>query len=288
MIVTRTLDHYRAELKLIRTNPDIKLGFFPTMGYLHEGHASLISAARNENDYVVVSIFVNPTQFGPDEDFDAYPRNEGNDIQLCAQLGTDIVIIPDVAEMYPLETLTVVSVSKLSDSLCGHYRPGHFDGVTTIVSKLFNLVQPDVAYFGQKDAQQVTIIQRMVKELLFPIKIQICPTIREPDGLAMSSRNIRLKADARQVAPLIYKGLYSAAEKIKGGLRNVSEIIDVAGKVMKQSDKLVVQYIECRDRIRLKPLDVLDQPAILATAVFIDNVRLIDNIFLNPSEASDA
>jgi len=279
-----TLDTLRQELKSVRENSNIVVGFVPTMGYLHPGHASLIKKARENSDFIVVSIFVNPTQFGPNEDFDSYPRDLKQDLAICKNMGTDLVFIPEVDEIYPVEQLTSVSLTKLTDSLCGQYRPGHFNGVTTVVSKLFNAVQPDTAYFGQKDAQQLLVIQRMVTELLYPIKITACPTIREPGGLAMSSRNIRLSEKEKKAAPLIYQGLLAAEKMLKNGENRVDRIINAAECVMHQSQLLNIQYLECRNRFDLSTLNVIDQPAVLATAVYINRVRLIDNIFLEPQE----
>lgn len=286
MIVARDKSTLRSHLTALRlSKPSLITGFVPTMGFLHKGHCSLMKKAREENEHVTVSIFVNPTQFGPGEDFDAYPRNEKHDLELCELHHVDLVFIPSIRDMYPPESLTTVSVSKLTNNLCGRYRPGHFRGVTTVVAKLLNLVMPQNAYFGQKDAQQALVISRMVRDLDFPIYMHICPTVREPDGLAMSSRNVRLSPKARATAPVIYKSLEAAAAVAAAGEKNVRTILQTARTVMESAPQISIQYLECRDRERLHALSHLDRPAVLATAVYLDNVRLIDNIFLDPVEA---
>lgn len=286
MNIIRDKDSLRKKLMSFKDKQLSRLiGFVPTMGFLHQGHCALMQAARDENDFVIASIFVNPTQFGPGEDFDSYPRNEAHDINLCEQHGVDLVFIPDIKEMYQSDAMTSVVVSKLTDSLCGRYRPGHFQGVTTIVTKLFNLIQPQNAYFGQKDAQQSLVIQRMVHDLDVPIRIQICPTVREPDGLAMSSRNVKLSKAARTKAPLIYQGLQAAADIVLNGEKNVYSIIQAARDVIETVPEIRIQYLECRDRHMLRPMKILDCPGVLAVAAFLDGVRLIDNIFIEPVES---
>jgi pantoate--beta-alanine ligase len=288
MIVVRDKLTLRNRLNAFgRSKPGIVTGFVPTMGFLHKGHCSLIQKAREETDHVTVSIFVNPTQFAPGEDFDTYPRNEKYDLELLEQHHVDLVFIPSTRDMYPPDSLTTVSVSKLTKNLCGRYRPGHFRGVTTVVAKLFNLVMPQHAYFGQKDAQQSLVICRMVRDLDFPIDVHICPTVREPDGLAMSSRNVRLSPKARETAPVIYKSLEAAAAVAAAGEKKVRIILQAARTVMESAPQISIQYLECRDRERLHLLSNLDKPAVLATSVFLENVRLIDNIFLDPVEAGD-
>ena len=197
----------------------LKAGLVPTMGALHDGHGSLIEAARRECGYVVVSIFVNPLQFGPTEDYDRYPRTLERDVAYCGEKGADLVFAPEVREMYPSPSLTFVSVEKITDTLCGASRPGHFRGVATVVSKLFNIVLPDVAYFGQKDAQQAAVIKRMVSDLNFPLTVAVVPTFREPDGLAMSSRNRYLSKEDRQAALVLYRSLQGAMSLLEHGER---------------------------------------------------------------------
>lgn len=283
MIIVRekkTLLNHLANLR--RSKPDVTTGFVPTMGFLHEGHCSLIRKAREENDHVTVSIFVNPTQFDRSEDLKTYPRDEKRDLDLCRKYQVDLVFIPSNEEMYPPNSSTTVSVSGLTKKLCGSFRPGHFRGVTTVVAKLFNLVMPQNAYFGQKDAQQALVIRKMVRDLDFQTEIRVCPTIREPDGLAMSSRNVRLSEKAREIAPNIYKSLIAAAAAASSGEKNVSVLIDIAQSVLKTTPEIAVQYLECRDREKLNLLTHLNKPAVLAIAAFLDNVRLIDNVFLEP------
>ncbi|MBN1878739.1 pantoate--beta-alanine ligase [bacterium] len=286
MIVRDKIDLRNRLHSFRNSRPSGRVGFVPTMGFLHDGHRSLMKAARTENECVVVSLFVNPTQFGPGEDFESYPRDEDRDFAICSNENVDYIFTPAVDVMYPPEPLTTVSVSVLTESLCGRHRPGHFHGVTTIVTKLFNIVQPDNAYFGQKDAQQVLVIKKMVEDLDFPIRVVICPTVREPDGLAMSSRNIRLSPTARKIAPVVYHALKEAQDMVRNGERDVGKILLGARSALEQYDKISVQYLDCRDRSTLKSLVYLDRPALLATAVFLDSVRLIDNVFLEPGEAS--
>lgn len=284
MMIAREKQSIRTWVKnLRRQNPAARIGFVPTMGFLHDGHRSLMKAARVENEYVVVSLFVNPTQFGPGEDFDRYPRDEARDIQICAEENIDCIFAPEVASMYSPVPLTLVSVSTLTDPLCGAYRPGHFDGVTTVVAKLFNLIQPDQAYFGQKDAQQALVIQKMTDDLDFPVRIVICPTVREPDGLAMSSRNVRLSPAGRRIAPVIHQALMAADRLARSGETDVRTIIRNAREVILKHPEMSIQYMECRDRENLQEMDTLDRPALLATAVYLESVRLIDNLFLEPA-----
>ncbi|MBN1296582.1 pantoate--beta-alanine ligase [bacterium] len=262
--------------------PDQTVGFVPTMGFLHEGHLSLIRLAREENQYVVVSIFVNPTQFGPGEDFAQYPRDESRDVALCSQAGVNVVFLPSISDMYPDHPMVTVMVQEITGVLCGEFRPGHFDGVATVVTKLFNMVQPDFAYFGQKDAQQALVIDRMTRELGWPLQIRVCPTVREPDGLAMSSRNVRLTPAGRQVAPLIYRGLTEARRLVEAGETRVYRLVAAAREIISADPGMTIQYLECRDREFLASLTVLDRPAVLAIAAYVDSVRLIDNVFLEP------
>ena len=255
------------------------IGFVPTMGYLHEGHLSLMRCARKENDVVVISIFVNPTQFAPGEDYERYPRDEEGDIRKAKEVGVDIVFIPDVKDMYSDDHSTYVEEKVLSAGLCGAKRPGHFKGVTTIVAKLFNIVKPHRAYFGKKDYQQLRVIERMVRDLNFDIEIIGCPIVREPDGLAMSSRNVYLSQEERKSALCLYKSLLLAQNMIKNGERN-PEIIKKAMEefILKHPHVKKIDYIEIVDKYTLKPVDKLRGNELIALAVFVGPARLIDNM----------
>jgi pantoate--beta-alanine ligase len=257
------------------------VGFVPTMGALHEGHFSLIRAARQQCGFVVVSIFVNPTQFGPGEDIDKYPRPFDADIKACRDLGVDVVFAPTDQQMYPQKNLTWVNVEKLSEPLCGKSRPGHFRGVAAVCAKLFNIVQPDIAFFGQKDAQQAIIVQRMVADLNMPLKIVVCPTIREIDGLAMSSRNRYLTARQRKDAVLLYAALQKAEVFIAAGQRKSSELISEMEKILKISRQIKIEYISIVDARTLNELDEVKGKVLIALAVKIGQARFIDNIVVD-------
>ncbi len=257
------------------------VGLVPTMGALHIGHISLIQAARRQTDYVVVSIFVNPTQFAPTEDFDKYPRPFDEDLQICREQSVDLLFAPDTKEMYPTKNITWVSVEKLTETLCGRSRPGHFRGVTTVCAKLFNIVQPDVAFFGQKDAQQAVVIKRMVADLNMSLKIQICPTVREEDGLAVSSRNKYLSEAHRKYAPLLYKSLQKAKQLIKTGDTDPEQVITQMRKILAESSLLEPEYIEIVEPETLEPLNYVKGPALVALAVRCGPARLIDNILVD-------
>jgi pantoate--beta-alanine ligase len=257
------------------------VGLVPTMGALHIGHISLIQAARRQSDYVVVSIFVNPTQFGPAEDFDKYPRPFDDDMQICREQGVDLLFAPDTKEMYPTKNITWVSVEKLTEGLCGRTRPGHFRGVTTVCAKLFNIVQPDAAFFGQKDAQQAVVIRRMVADLNMPLKIQTCPTVREEDGLAVSSRNKYLNEAQRKDAPLLYKSLQKAKHLIGTGVTDSGQIITQMREILAESPLLKTEYIEIVGPETLEPLNPVKGPALVALAVRCGPARLIDNILVD-------
>jgi pantoate--beta-alanine ligase len=252
-----------------------EVGFVPTMGALHEGHIRLIETARAANGFVVASIFVNPTQFGPTEDFTRYPRPLERDLELCA--GVDLMFVPDVAMMYPPGFQTFVQVRNLSDILEGASRPGHFEGVATVVLKLFNLVQPDRAYFGQKDAQQVRVIQQMVRDLNVPVQIVVCPTVREPDGLALSSRNQYLDADQRREAAALNKALEEAEAMIRKGERNGAVIERAMADRLASTPGAILDYAVVVDRKTLKPASPLRGEVLLALAVKFGATRLIDN-----------
>ena len=247
MHVLEAIDQLRAQLKSARSEGKT-VGLVPTMGYLHEGHLSLVQNARQSNDVVVVSVFVNPTQFGPNEDLDAYPRDTERDLNLLRGAGTDLAFFPSAEALYPDGFTTYVSLEgPMTATLCGRSRPNHFRGVATIVSKLFNIVEPDRAYFGQKDAQQVAVIEQMTRDLDFDIEIVACPTVREPDGLAMSSRNTYLSEAERAQAPLISKALFGARELIEKGERNSSVLLDYLKRSIRQIDGAVIDYVSIVD-----------------------------------------
>ncbi|MFA5778513.1 MAG: pantoate--beta-alanine ligase [Elusimicrobiota bacterium] len=254
------------------------IGFVPTMGALHQGHISLIRRARKENDIVVVSIFVNPTQFGPKEDFSKYPRPVKKDINVCKNEGVDLVFAPEPSEMYPENYLTYITVEKLSDIMCGKFRPGHFRGVATIVAKLFNIVQPDRAYFGLKDFQQSVIVRKMVTDLNFPVKIITCPIVREKDGLALSSRNVYLSYEERKKAVSLSRSLQTAKNLIKyKHVKSAEKIISGMRKIiLPRVDK--IDYIDIRDAETLEELKYIKKKVVIAVAVSVGKTRLIDNI----------
>ena len=257
------------------------IGFVATMGALHEGHLSLVRKARKENDFVVVSIFVNPTQFSPKEDFRKYPRNLKHDANPCQEEGADVIFTPDLGQMYPADYRTYVTVEGLGEVLCGKFRPGHFKGVATVVTKLFNIVAPDVAYFGQKDAQQAMIIKRMAQDLNLPLKIKITPTIREKDGLAMSSRNTYLNKDERKDAAILYQALKLAKNIIRGGKKDSRAIIHRMKRFINQKKNVRIQHVSIVDPQSLNPVDKIRGKVLIALAVFIGKTRLIDNIIIN-------
>lgn len=254
------------------------IGFVPTMGYLHEGHLSLMRKARKENDYLVISIFVNPIQFGPEEDFKEYPRDFLRDKKLAADCGVDVIFYPKGKDMYLKEHKTYVNVEGLSGVLCGASRPGHFRGVTTVVLKLFNIVQPDTAYFGQKDAQQAIIIKRMVKDLNIPVKIKVQPIIREKDGLALSSRNIYLNEQQRADAAIIYKSLQTALKMIKSGCKDPWKIVTEIEKMIGSKPDARLDYIKVVEVESLKEVKEIKGHLLIAIAVFFGKTRLIDNV----------
>jgi pantoate--beta-alanine ligase len=258
-----------------------RIGFVPTMGALHEGHLSLMRKARQENDCVVVSIFVNPTQFGPKEDFKKYPRNLKRDTLLSKEQGADIIFYPDARSMYPADYKTYVNVDGLSNALCGKFRPGHFRGVATVVTKLFNIVQPVRAYFGQKDAQQATIIKRMVRDLNIPVEIRILPTVREDDGLAMSSRNSYLSPVERNQARVLSGALNLAKDLIKKGNQDSLSIIRRMRQLIKQNKRAKIQYICVVRPETLEPVKKIKDKVLIALAVYIGKTKLIDNIVVN-------
>ena len=255
------------------------VGFVPTMGYLHEGHISLAKRARDENAISLVSIFVNPTQFGPNEDFKTYPRNMKRDLAMLEPF-TDYVLAPSAKEMYPEKYDTWVEVKGITDVLEGAIRPGHFKGVTTIVNKLFNIVQPTRAYFGQKDAQQVAVIKKMVKDLNMPLEMVVCPTMREADGLAMSSRNTYLTPEMRKGAPVLYKALLKAKSMVEDGEKSVAEIRMEMTALITKEPLANTEYISFADNETLKEIHNIKPPVLVSMAVKFGKTRLIDNIVL--------
>jgi pantoate--beta-alanine ligase len=279
MQIIRTIKNLRNAINRTKLKGKT-IGFVPTMGALHQGHLSLMRQAVKENDIVVVSIFVNPTQFGPKEDFKKYPRNLKQDARLCRKVGVDIIFYPDAKEMYPDNYKTYVFILELNDCLCGEFRPGHFKGVATVVAKLFNIVQPDVAYFGQKDAQQVIIIKKLVSDLNIPLKIEVLPTVRERDGLAMSSRNMYLSPAERKDALILYRALNLAKDLIRKGDVNSTNIIQRMRQLISKKKSAKVQYISIVDLEDLKPIHKIKDKALVALAAWIGKMRLIDNIIV--------
>jgi pantoate--beta-alanine ligase len=259
-----------------------RLGLVPTMGALHEGHLSLVKAARAKSDLVAASIFVNPAQFGPSEDFAKYPRALQNDCALFEQAGVELVFVPSVEEMYPKGAVTWVVVEGLSDRLCGKSRPGHFRGVTTVVAKLFHIVEPDVAFFGQKDGAQVAIIQRAVRDLNMPVTIEVCPIVRETDGLAISSRNAYLSPSGRKSALVLYRSLMRIQRLFASGEHDSANLIAAAKQEFAAEPAVRLDYIEVVDPESLEPETVVTRRALAAVAAFVGQTRLIDNILLEP------
>ncbi|HEY8376660.1 MAG TPA: pantoate--beta-alanine ligase [Nannocystis sp.] len=257
-----------------------RIALVPTMGYLHEGHLSLVDRARELADRVVLSIFVNPLQFGPQEDLDRYPRDLERDVELATGRGVDLIFAPDVREMYPGgEPIVRVVPGKLAETLCGAYRPGHFEGVLTVVAKLFGIVRPDVAVFGQKDFQQAVLIRRMVADLDLGIEIDVAPIVREPDGLAMSSRNVYLSPEEHESALGLYRGLTHAAEAFAGGERDAERLRRLVHEELARPG-VRVQYVEVVDPETLQPTQPASPGNVLAVAAFVGQTRLIDNVIL--------
>ena len=284
MKICKTIHNMHAACRALR-HEGKRLGLVPTMGALHEGHLSLVRAANSQCDVVAVSIFVNPTQFGPNEDFSRYPRTFDRDRELLDKEGVDLIFAPSVEEMYPQGAITYVTVEGLSDKLCGKSRPGHFRGVTTVVSKLFHIIEPDVAFFGQKDAAQAAIIRRMVRDLNMPVEIVVCPIVREPDGLAMSSRNSYLDPQQRQSALVLYRSLMRIQELFARGERSSAKLIAAAKEVLAGCPSgwpsVRLDYFEIVNPDTLDPVDDVSHGALVALAAFVGSTRLIDNILLN-------
>ena len=278
MRIIKKIDELRAVVKDWKKN-GLSVGLVPTMGYLHEGHKSLIDRAVSENDRVVVSDFVNPTQFGPNEDFETYPRDINADAALCEAAGADVIFNPEAEEMYR-DALTTVNMTKITEVLCGKTRPTHFAGVCTVVSKLFNIVTPDRAYFGQKDAQQLCVIRKMVSDLNFDIEIVGCPIVREADGLAKSSRNTYLSREERQAAPCISRGLNIGKGMVEGGEESAAAVIEAVENEIRREPLARIDYVEAVDYNDLKPLVKIQKPFLCAAAVYIGKTRLIDNFIV--------
>jgi pantoate--beta-alanine ligase len=286
MQVTRDIEATRAALAAVR-HGGRRVAFVPTMGALHVAHVSLVQAAKRDGGYVVVSIFVNPTQFGPNEDYQSYPRDEAADLESCEKSDVDLVFIPRVEEMYPPESATTVRVARLTDTLCGAHRLGHFDGVTTVVAKLFNIVQPDVAYFGEKDAQQLAVIRRMVRDLDMPIEIMGCSTVREADGLAVSSRNACLSESQRVQARCLYQALCTAKSRIEAGETDAAKLVAAMRQIVGDAGPARIDYVSVVDPASMQPVERIERRVLVALAVRIGSTRLIDNLQVDPRGVSD-
>ncbi|MBI3646989.1 MAG: pantoate--beta-alanine ligase [Acidobacteriales bacterium] len=280
MKICATVAETRAACRRAHTNSK-RLGLVPTMGALHEGHLSLVRAAKAQCDAVAVSIFVNPTQFGPSEDLAKYPRQFERDCELLKKEGVAILFAPSAEEMYPKGEVTWVIVEGLSERLDGRSRPGHFRGVTTVVSKLFHIVEPDAAFFGQKDAAQSALIRRMVRDLNLPVEIVICPIVREPDGLAMSSRNAYLSPGERLRALALQRSLRRVEEEFRAGEKSVSSLIAAASEVFAEEPQVRLDYFEIVHPDTLDPVEQVSQPTLVAVAAYVGCTRLIDNIVLS-------
>lgn len=280
MRVVKSINQLRKILDGIRCQGK-KIGLVPTMGYFHEGHLALMRQSRQECDFTVVSIYVNPKQFGPKEDLKGYPRDIKRDRMMIEKENVDILFIPSDNDVYPNRYLTYIDVEKISNTLCGKYRPGHFRGVATVVAKFLNIIQPDAVYLGQKDAQQVVVISRMVMDLNFPVKIRVVPTVRENDGLAKSSRNVYLTANERAQAPVIYKALKEAQKHIHAGERNARKVCRILHESINKSSDGKIQYAACVDADTLEPLATLKGKILIALSVFFGKTRLIDNVIIS-------
>jgi pantoate--beta-alanine ligase len=276
-----TVEEMRAASRAARLG-GLRLGLVPTMGALHEGHLSLVRAAKAQCDAVAVSIFVNPLQFGPTEDLAKYPRTFERDCELLGQEDVDFLLAPSVEEMYPEKAISYVTVEGLSEKLCGRSRPGHFRGVTTVVAKLFHIVEPDLAFFGQKDAAQATIIRRMARDLNFPVEVIVCPIVREADGLAMSSRNAYLNPQERKSALVLYRALKQVQAEFDQGERSPSRLIGAGKNALAQESGVRLDYLEIVDPETLDSVTKLENTALVAVAAFVGKTRLIDNVVLTP------
>jgi pantoate--beta-alanine ligase len=279
MIIIKDSEEIIELIKNYKTNFKT-IGFVPTMGALHQGHLSLIRKARSENDIVVVSIFVNPLQFGPNEDYKKYPRDLQSDAFLCENENVDIIFAPDESSFYEKPHLTTITVKDLSEKLCGKSRPGHFDGVCTVVNKLFNIVKPNKAYFGKKDYQQLIIVKKMVEDLSMSVKIVPCNIVRDIDGLALSSRNKYLSKEEREEALNIYKSLMEAKELLQNGETNSDKIKKSIENILKSGKRTKIDYIEIVDKDNLNPVNIIDRNTIILIAAFVGTTRLIDNLIV--------
>ena len=279
MKIFKSVEEMRSACRAAK-RADQRLGFVPTMGALHEGHLSLVRAAREQSNVVAVSIFVNPTQFGPNEDFSKYPRSFERDCELLDKEGVDLLFAPSVEEMYPNGTVTWVTVEGQSDKLCGRSRPGHFRGVTTVLAKLFNIVEPDLAFFGQKDAAQLAIIRRMVRDLNFPVQIVGCPIVREPDGLAMSSRNAYLNPQQRRSALVLYRSLMEIQNAFEQGEHSAAKLIEAGKRVFDSEPAVRLDYLEIVDADTMEAAEDVWGGMLAAAAAFVSTTRLIDNVVL--------
>lgn len=277
MKIIRSIEEMQHESSALKKQNQ-SIGFVPTMGYFHEGHLSLMRKAHEENDVVVTSIFINPLQFGPNEDYERYPQDEEQDIQLATDAGVNILFIPSAQEMYPTEPILKVAIPERADVLCGRSRPGHFSGVMTVLSKLFHIIGPSQAYFGLKDAQQFAVVDGLVKDLNFPIQLVGLPTARESDGMAKSSRNVNLKAEERNEAVTLYTALQNGRELAVDGAENPATIVKEVQNEIKQKTTGVIDYVELLSYPSLLPVSSLRQQVILAVAVQFEKARLIDNI----------
>jgi pantoate--beta-alanine ligase len=283
MQVAKTVREVRAWIKLARADGKT-VGFVPTMGYFHEGHLNLMRRAKAECDLCVVSLFVNPTQFGPSEDFQRYPRDFARDAAMAESVGVDLLFAPEVEEMYPEGYQTYVEVTEITRRLEGAARPGHFRGVATVCTKLFNIVQADRAYFGKKDYQQLKVIQRMVRDLNIPIEIVPCETVREPDGLAMSSRNVYLKPDERRAATVLYRALCAGRDAILAGERNGKRVQELVETVIASEPLVKPEYVDVADAESLDPLEELRGEVLISLAARVGVARLIDNVTVTVPE----
>ncbi len=280
-LLVHSVDEARAQVAAAR-DAGKSIGFVPTMGALHAGHLSLVEASNAECDYTVVSVFVNPTQFGPNEDFDRYPRTLEKDIAAVSEIGADLVFAPAVEEMYPPGCATHVELEGAAEPLEGQFRPGHFPGVATVVLKLFNAVAPDRAYFGQKDYQQTCVVRQLVRDFLLPVEIRVCPIVREPDGLALSSRNVYLDQDERQQALCVPRSLDRAEELVAAGETDPLKILDEMQSVFAAEPDIRIDYVALVEPETLKPVASVTKPTVAAVAVHVGKTRLIDNRLLTP------
>jgi pantoate--beta-alanine ligase len=282
MKICTTIEDTRAASRAARRDGK-RVGFVPTMGALHEGHLSLVRAAAARSDIVVVSIFVNPTQFGPGEDFTKYPRTFERDGEQLQQAGVDLIFAPSPEEMYPPGATAWVNVEGVSERLDGRSRPGHFRGVTTVVSKLFHIVEPDFAFFGQKDAAQVAVIRRLVHDLNFPVQIVVCPIVRELDGLALSSRNIYLNPEERKSALALSRSMSAIQARFESGERDARRLVATGKEAINEESLVRLDYLEIVDPDTLEPVAEITRPALAAVAAFVGSTRLIDNVLLYPA-----